>query len=152
MATNKQTGAATGKGPRLAIGEIPEVQAYLDIKQELDALRADHPDIFMPYNDLVDRHNTALEAAEAVVRTRGVSCGPFENFSVSHKYNAQKMLDELGEELYLSCGGKIGTVPSYTLDESTVEAAIASGKIPAATIENFRSISRSYKTPKKIVG
>lgn len=156
MATSKASGSSTTavvtKGKRVPADQIPEVQEYLDIKQQLDALKAEHPDVFMLYTDLVDRYNTALEAAENAVRGQGVSCGPFENFSVSHKYDAQKMLDELGEELFLACGGAVGTKPSYTVDVATVEAAIASGKIPPATLDNFRAVSRSYKTPKKIVG
>lgn len=140
------------KGKRLPISDIPEVQEFLDLKQELDALKAQHPEVFMVYNDLVDRFNTKLEEADAKVRSLGVSCGPFENFSVSHTFDAAKMLDELGEETYLSCGGKITQRAVYEVDSALVTAAIASGKIPQAALENFMTVKRSYHAPKKIQG
>lgn len=142
----------TEKYKRVPIHEVPEVQEFLDIKQEIDALKANNPEVFIPYNDLVDRYNTKLEEAASKVRTIGVTCGPFENFSVSHTYDAAKMLDELGEEKYLACGGKIIQRAAYEVDTAVVTAAIASGKIPKEAIENFMTVKRSYHAPKKIQG
>ena len=150
MATGKKSALSTGK--RLAIGEVPEVQEYLDIKQQLDALRAENPQVFMVYNDLVDRYNTALERAAATVRGLEVSCGPFENFSVSYTIDPEKMFDELGEKNYLACGGQITKRAVYTVDPAAVDAAIASGKIPEEAVQNFRSKSLKYHVPKKITG
>jgi hypothetical protein len=150
--TDKETPGLAEKGKRLAISEVPEVQEFLDLKQEIDALRADNPDVFMRYNDLVDRYNTKLEEADAKVRSMGVTCGPFENFSVSHAFDAAKMLDELGEPTYLACGGKITQRAVYEVDAATVHAAIASGKIPKDAVDNFMTVKRSYHAPKKIQG
>jgi len=156
MASKKKsdtdTNALAEKGKRLPIGDIPEVQEFLDLKQELDALRAEHPAVFMQYNDLVDRYNTKLEEADSKVRALGVTCGPFENFSVSHTFDAAKMLDELGESTYLACGGKITQRAVYEVDSATVLAAIASGKIPKEAVDNFMTVKRSYHAPKKIQG
>jgi hypothetical protein len=156
MASKKATGnkapAGSDKYKRVPVDEIPEVQEFLDIKQEIDALKANNPEVFIPYNDLVDRYNTKLEEAASKVRTIGVTCGPFENFSVSHTYDAAKMLDELGEEQYLACGGKIVQRAMYEVDSAVVTAAIASGKIPKDAIENFMKVTHSYHTPKKIQG
>lgn len=152
MAMSKNTDKSLDKGERLPIAKIPEVQEYMDIKQELDALRADHPEVFIVYNDLIDRHNTALEKAESVVRSRGVTCGPFENFSVSHTINPDKMFDELGEKNFLACGGKVSTRAFYSVDSAVVEANIASGKIPAGAVPNFRTKALKYHAPKKITG
>jgi len=156
MASSKKPSSAAKtsaeKGKRLPIGDIPEVQEFIDLKQELDSLKAEHPEVFMRYNDLVDRYNTKLEEADSKVRTLGVSCGPFENFSVSHTFDAAKMLDELGEKTYLECGGKITQRAVYEVDSAMVTAAIASGKIPEATLPNFMMVKRSYHAPKKIQG
>jgi len=153
MASKKKAAAvspATTKAKRLPISEIQEVQDYVDLKQEIDALKAQNPDIFMQLADLIDRHNTALEAAANKVRSLGVSCGPFDNYAVSVKYNPEKMQDELGEELFLACGGSSGLVRQYTAEPNAVTAAIASGKIPEACVDEFRTVSRSYHTPPKI--
>jgi hypothetical protein len=157
MASKKKTDSAAKndsaeKAKRVPINTVPEVQEFLDLKQELDALRAENPDVFMRYNDLVDRYNTKLEEADSKVRSLGVTCGPFENFSVSHTYDASKMLDELGEETYLACGGKITTRAVYEVDSAIVTAAIAGGKIPKEAIEHFMTVKRSYHAPKKIQG
>ncbi len=152
VAADTKAPTGTEKYKRVPIDEVPEVQEFLDIKQELDALKANHPEVFMPYNDLVDRYNTKLEEAASKVRTIGVTCGPFENFSVSHMFDGAKMLDELGEETYLACGGKISQRAVYEVDSAVVTAAIASGKIPEEAIEHFMTIKRSYHAPKKIQG
>lgn len=156
MATSKKSkavGAAINdmkKGPRLAIDEVPEVQEFLDVKQQMDELRIGHPEVFMVYTDLVDRYNALLEKADNTVRSLGVSCGPFENFSVSHAYDAAKMYDELGEETFLEVGGKVGQRAYYEVDPASVTAAIASGKVPEESVENFMTVKRSYRGPKKI--
>lgn len=156
MATSKKSKPADAarksreKGPRLSIDEVPEVQEFLDIKQKLDELRIEHPDVFMVYADLVDRYNALLEKADNTVRSLEVSCGPFENFSVSHSFDAEKMYDELGEATFLAVGGKVGQRAYYEVDSATVTAAIAAGKVPEESIENFMTVKRSYRGPKKI--
>lgn len=140
------------KAHRVAINQIPEVQLFIDEKQALDEFRVEHSDVFTQYQDLVDRYNTALEAANAKVRAEGVTCGPFENFSVSVSFAPEKMFDELGEELFLACGGEVGTKPTYNIDTAKVHAAIASKKIPKDSIGEFTTIKRSYHSPKKIEG
>lgn len=152
MASNKNPTKALDKAKRLPVGDISEVQEFVDIKQELESFRAEHPEVFTVYADLVDRYNTALEKADAVVRSQAVTCGPFENFSVSHVIDAEKMFDELGEKAYLANGGQVTKRTVYTIDVPVVEAAIASGKIPEGAVENFRTKQLKYHVPKKISG
>jgi hypothetical protein len=155
MANKKRTPSTGGvanvtKAPRLPIAEIPQVQKVVDLKQEIDALKAEHPGIFMKLADLVDQYNTALEEATNEVRSREVTCGPFENFFVSTKYDATKMYEEIGEELFLQCGGTKAKVQQLKVDPNLVEAAIASGKIPKECVDHFRTISRGYHKPDPI--
>lgn len=138
------------KAKRVPTSEIPEVEAALDLKQELDALRVDHPEVFMKYTDLVERYNAAIEVAEKVVRTKELSCGPFDNYAVRTTYDPQKMFDELGEELFLECGGKSKTVTVLEVDAKAVEAAIAKRLIPEDSVDEFMNVQRSYHAPKKI--
>jgi len=154
MASKKRGAITSGPTPtkaqRIPITEIPEVQEVVDLRQEIEAIKAENPEVFIRLADLVDRYNTALEIASNVVRTREVTCGPFENFSVSTKYDAAKMRDEIGEELFLQCGGSTSKVEVLKVDPAIVDAAIANGKIPKECIQYFRTVSRSYHKPDPI--
>jgi hypothetical protein len=148
--SNTATPSAVAKGKRLPIKDIPEVQEYTDLRNELDSFNAEHPEVFTTYADLADRVNTAMEAAEKAVRSQGVSCGPFENFSVTVVYDPVKMFEELGEDLFLQCGGSKSTVTELRADPKLIEVAIANKKIPDECIDHFRSIRRSYHKPDKV--
>lgn len=141
---------STEKGKRIPINKIAEVQELSDIKVELEQFKAEHANVFMQYKDLVDRYNSALEAAEKEVRSQGVTCGDFENYSVSVKFNAAKMFEELGEEMFLENGGAATSKTVYTVDDNKVKAAIASGKIPEECVDNFREVRRNYHSPEKL--
>src|SRR6185503_2671324 len=117
----------TAKGKRVPISEISAVQQLADLKVEIDTLKAEHPDVFMKYADLVDRYNTVLEEAEKEVRSKAVSCGEFDNYSTSVKFDANKMFEELGEDMFLASGGTMATKAVYEVDPKKVEAAIANG-------------------------
>lgn len=138
------------KAKRIPASDIPEVEEALALKNELDTLRVDYPEVFMKYTDLVERYNAAIEAAEKIVRAKEVSCGPFDNYSVRVTYDPQKMYDELGEELFLECGGKSKTVVVLEVDDKAVEAAIAKKLIPEESVDEFMKIQRNYHAPKKI--
>ncbi len=140
----------TEKGKRVPASKIAEVQELNDIKVELDHFKAEHADVFVQYKDLVDRYNTALEAAEKEVRSQGVTCGDFENFSVSVKYNPEKMFEELGEAMFKANGGTTSTKTEYKVDVKKVEAAIASKSIPEECVDNFREVRRNYHKPEKL--
>lgn len=140
----------TSKGPRLPIGDIPEVQELADLEMEINALKGEHPEVFMKYQDLVDRYNAKLEEADKKVRAEGVSCGKFENYSVSVKFDAAKMFEELGERMFLDCGGTVSQRAVYEVDPKSVEAAIAARKIPEECVDNFREVRRNYHSPKKL--
>lgn len=141
---------STSKGKRVPISEIAAVQDAADLKMQIDALKGEHPDVFMQYQDLVDRYNAKLEEAEKEVRAQGVSCGQFENYSVSVKFKADKMFEELGEEMFLANGGAMAQKTEYTVDEKRVEAAIAAGTIPEECVDNFREVRRNYHKPDKL--
>jgi hypothetical protein len=142
---------ATDPSERFAISEVPEVQEVQDIKLEIDALKGEHPEVFMRLAELIDRYNMAVDAAEKVIRGRGISCGPFQNISTTVKYDAEKMFDELGSEMFFEAGGKTEKKTVYSVDREKVETAINTGKIPEDCVAHFRTVSRSYKKPEKLV-
>ena len=135
---------------RVPISEISEVQEVVDLRQEIEAVKAQHPDVFMKLADLIDRYNAALEVAENKVRSEGVSCGPFDNFSTVTVYDPQKMYEELGEELFMKCGGSTETVTEYKVDTRKVDAAIATNQIPKQCVSEFSKVQLKYHKPGKI--
>lgn len=140
----------TEKAKRVPINKVPAVQELSDVKTELEQFKAEHADVFVQYKDLVDRYNSALEAAEKEVRTQGITCGDFENYSVSVKFVPDKMFEELGQEMFLRNGGSMTTKTVYDVDPKAVEAAIASGSIPEECVDNFREVRRNYHKPEKL--
>ena len=141
---------AVTPGEKVAISDVPQVQKVMDLKLEIDALKGEFPEVFMRLADLVDRYNTAVEDAEKIVRATGITCGPFVNFSSSVRYNAEKMYDELGEELFFKAGGKLAEIPVYSVDKEVLEASIQNGTVPEETLEHFRTLERKYKKPEKL--
>ncbi len=138
------------KGPRIPIADVREVQDLVDIENEIKALKAENPEVFTLLADLVDRYNAQLEIAAKVVRARGVSCGPFENFSTVVKYDPEKMYEELGEDLFLKCGGTLSQTTVYDVDQKKVEAAIAGKLLPEESVEHFINVTHKYHEPKKV--
>lgn len=141
---------STAKGKRLPVSEIESVQKLADLKMEIDSLKAEFPDVFMKYADLVDRYNTVLEEAEKEVRSKAVSCGDFDNYSTSVKFDPAKMFDELGEDMFIAAGGTMSNKIVYEVDAKKVEAAIAAGTIPEECVDNFREVRRNYRKPAKL--
>lgn len=141
---------STAKGKRLPIGDVESVQKMADLKVEIDALKAEYPEVFMKYADLVDRYNTALEEAEKEVRAKAVSCGDFDNYSTSVKFDPVKMFEELGEDMFLASGGTMSNKTVYEVDPKKVEAAIANGTVPEECVDNFRDVRRNYRKPSKL--
>lgn len=137
--------------PRVAASKVQEVADLLTLEQEINALKADYPGVFSQYKDLVDRYNTALDAAENAVRAKKVSCGPFDNFTSSPVFDPEKMYEELGVELFLQCGGSTKKKTIYEVDKHKVEAAIATGAIPVECAKEFRTVKRSFHKPKELV-
>lgn len=149
--TAKAKPVNTERAKRVPAAEVPEVQTLASIEEELTVLKADYPDVFARLRDLSERYNAALEDAEKAVRTREVSCGPFENFSTSVVYDPQKMYDELGRDLFFELGGTTEQQTIYTIDKTRVEAAVAAKKIAEESLDEFRKVQRSYRKPKPII-
>lgn len=135
---------------RVPVSSMSEVQEFEDAKLELTEFCVKHSEIFSEYRDLVEQYNTALEAAEKAVRAKGVSCGPFDNYSSSVSYDASRMYEMLGEENFLKFGGQIVQRTAYEVDKEKVSRHILAGDIPEECFEEFQEVRRSYRSPKKL--
>lgn len=131
--------------------EVKEVADFLDSLGNLEAFRAKNASIFAEYERLVGEYNQKLEDADRTCRQREVSCGPFDLYNYSTRYDPKALFDMIGHDRFLEVGGITGTETTYTVDKKKVEIAIQQGKIPEDVVEGFKKISPSYHAPGKIV-
>lgn len=128
---------------------MPEVVAYLESKSRIENLKAQYPGVFEELEELVQNHNTLLEAAEKAVRSRQGNCGPFNLYQYRTSYNAQKFYDAVGRENFLKLGGSIQTIPQYDIDKSQFKGFVAQGLIAEDIVKSVVEHGPSYKTPPK---
>lgn len=131
---------------------IPEVEAFTRIQRELDEFKRANPEFFDQLQHLVDRYNASRDMAERAVRTRQVSCGPFQltgRPAVSWKW--ETLYEEMGREWFAAnVSGEIRQVPKYEGDKGKAEALYAAGIIPAEVSEKARLVKASYHKPEKL--
>jgi hypothetical protein len=127
------------------------VEEVLVTFEAMKAFKEAHKAIFETFGALAEKYNTAVENAEKVVRAKAVSCGPFDLYQFTVKYDAQKLHDEIGREDFLKVGGKIETSTIYTVDKATIEMSIARQAIPPEVAEAIVKNSPSYHKPEKVV-
>ena len=128
--------------------EIPEVQAYDQAREMLDAFRQQHANVFDSHSTLVEDVRQKMQAADQAVRTKGVSCGVWEHYQNQKKYDAQALYEALGREEFMRAGGIMQTVTQFDVDKNKLEAAAANGEVPKEVIERVRSITKKYHAPK----
>lgn len=135
---------------RKDIGAIPEVAAYEEAKQMLDAFRAVNEQVFSTYADLVDDLNQKREAADKVVRAQEASCGDWDLYQYQTKYDAKALFEALGRDGFLAVGGKLKKVTEYDVDKAKVKMAISSKQIPEEVAEAVVTVSPRYHAPKPV--
>lgn len=136
---------------KVSEAEFPEVLSFVQAKEDLEEFRAQHAEVFETFDALVERYNTALEAAEKVVRAAEVNCGPFDLYQYTTKYNGEKLFHAVGRDKFLELGGTIGTKAVYDIDKARFEAAVAAKKISKEVVDQVRKETPNYHTPNKAV-
>lgn len=132
-------------------GTVPEVIEFLDAQGTLEDFKQEHVVVFKMLEELVDRYNTALEQADKVCRANQVSCGPFDLYQFSTKYDAEALYNAVGRDKFLEVGGKIETQTVYDLDKGRLEACVAQKKVPEDVLTHVRKETPSYHKPAKLV-
>jgi hypothetical protein len=131
--------------------KVPEVEAFLEADKRIQNLKEQYPGVFEELEELVRNRNTLLEAADTVVRARGVTCGPFNLYQYRTTFNAQAFYDAVGREEFLRLGGSIQNIPQYDIDKKKFEAFVAQGEIEEVIVKNVVSHGPSYKKPEKLI-
>jgi hypothetical protein len=130
--------------------QIPAVATFIDAEARLAEFKEEHGEIFAMYDQLVEERNTALQAAEKIVRAHQVTCGPFVLYQWQTKIDPEKFYDAVGRDNFLKLGGSIDTVPKYSVDKNTFEAKMATGAIPQNVVDAVVVKSPRYKCPDPI--
>jgi hypothetical protein len=134
------------------VSKIPEVASFTKIREELESFKRNNPEFFEELGSLVERYNAALDAADKAVRAKQISCGDFRLMSKpTVYYDAEKLYEELGDELFVAFGGAIRQVTEYTVEKSVLESHIARGAIPQNIIKDIKSTRCRYDKPEKVV-
>jgi hypothetical protein len=129
---------------------VPEVVAFLNAKDKLEAFKEQYAEMFEQLELIGQEYNAALEAADKAVRAQGISCGPFEVYQTATTYDPTALFDTVGEQRFVELGGKINTVKTYELDDARIEAVVAAGKLPPAVVSAFRKVTPRYHKKVKV--
>jgi len=130
--------------------EVPEVATYQDAWSRYQQFRDSNPELFKHLDALQEELNTKCQAAEEAVSGRGISCGDFALYQYATKYSAEELLQAVGPDKFMQVGGSMTTQTVYNLDKKRVDAAIASGAIPAEAVGRVKVRSARYKKPSKV--
>lgn len=131
--------------------EIPEVAAFEEVKQRLQAFRESNPDFFQFLEGLIEEYNDKLDAASKATKSKQVSCGDFDLYQWSTKFDAQVLYQALGHQKFLACGGKVNTVTQYEVDRTRMQSAIDAGVVPKDIADAAVSRSPRFHKPDKLV-
>ena len=127
---------------------IPEVDAFLASRAQLDAFADRNPTFIREYERRVEDYNQKLQDADHVCRARAVSCGPWQIEKRQIRYHAERIAELLGRERFEAIGGTAKTVTQYSIERQRVVAALKSGAIPRALVNDVRTITPTYQSPK----
>ena len=133
------------------ISEIPEVQAFEEAKQRLEAFRAANPEFFKYLSELAEDFNNTRESAEKATKFKQVSCGDFELYQWATTYNAELLYQALGHEKFLACGGEVKTVTNYGVNKERIQVSIDSGVIPENIADAAVKKAPRFHKPDKLL-
>lgn len=130
--------------------DIPEVVDFLDAQDAIKSFREENEDFFTELGQLVEKYNTTRQAADAVVRQKQVTCGPWDLYTFTIKYDAETLYNALGRDMFLMVGGEIKTKTEYSIDKARLEAAAAQGKVSKDIFESVRKVQPTFHSPKDL--
>jgi hypothetical protein len=134
------------KNDEVPVEDIPEVAAFVEVQQRYETFKASNQQFFDYLDSLTEEYNNKLDAANKAVRSRGVSCGPFDKFQTQTRYDAEAMYTVLGPEKFLAMGGKEEITKKRTLDKKRVEMNIQAGNIDKDAAGAIKQVSPRYRS------
>ena len=157
-APDTSTAAPASSGKKLIYGdpnvtqaEWAVIQAVREFEVAEHALKLheeQHKAVFDEYRELIEERNNLREAADKMVRGLDVSCGDWDRYQASVKWDPNALYQAIGRDAFLAIGGGIGTELVYSIDKERAELAMKTGHIPPAAVEVARKVTPSYHAPK----
>lgn len=127
---------------------VPEVAAYMEAEERLQQWLQVNEANLQPLRDLMEDVRYKRQAADKVVRSQGILCGPWTQHSLKVTIDTITLVDAIGPEQFLAIGGEKATQVTYTIDKKKLEMAIANGTIDKELAEKVRKESIAYSAPK----
>ena len=139
------------KAKKVEPAAVPEVVEFLDAQGALEDFKQSHAAVFEQLRELTDRYNATFEAAEKACRSKEVSCGPFDLYQFTTKYDPEALYNAVGRDKFLALGGKLDTQTVYTLDKARFEVCVSQNKVPADVVPQVRKETPNFHKPEKLV-
>lgn len=130
--------------------EVPEVLALQEAIENLNNWKKTYQGAYDEFIELGIQYNTALEAADKVMRAREASSGPIEMLGYSASFNANALYDAVGREDFLKLGGSVQTIQQYDIDKKQFEGYVVQNKVPKAVVEKVVTYTPRFKVLKKV--
>lgn len=157
-ASETSTPQSASSGKRLTYGDpnvTPEEFAVIQAVREFEvaehAVRIheeQHKQVFEEYKELLEDRNVKRQSADKMVRALDVSCGEWDRYQASVKWDANALHQVLGRDAFLAIGGSIGTELVYGIDKDRAEIAMKTGQLPQNAIDLARKVTPAYHAPK----
>lgn len=139
------------KAKKVEPSAVPEVVEFLDAQGALEDFKQEHAAVFEQLRQLTERYNTALESADKACRSKELSCGPFDLYQFTTKYDAEALYNAVGRDKFLEIGGQMGTQTVYSLDKGRFDACVSQNKVPADVVPQVRKETPNFHKPDKLV-
>lgn len=130
---------------------ITAVQAYERALKKLAVHVSEHPEAFEVYRTLLDKLESKRKVADAKIRATDASFGDWKR-TEQRTYDAALLCERIGLPAFLALGGEVTSEPVHSLEKEKIELAIEEKKIPAAVIDEVRTITAKYQAPKALKG
>lgn len=130
--------------------EVPEVIEFLDAQKSIEEFMDDNKAVFAQFQELVEKYNTSLEAADKACRGQQVRCGPFDLYQFTTKYDPDALFNAVGRNKFLELGGTTKQTTEYDLDKDAFEASVAKGLVSKEVVAEVRKVSPSFHSPKPL--
>lgn len=128
--------------------DVPEVQRLIEETLLMDEFKERHAAFMEEFRERARSYNTALDAADKVLRAQEASSGPFEMFQCDVSYDAERLFSEVGEEQFKEFGGTIHPATEYRIDKVALEVLILLKRIPPELVKLIQKRVPKYHKPK----
>jgi hypothetical protein len=126
---------------------IPEVMEFQNARDYLNQFLQANTSVIEQLRQYIDHYNQTREAAEKVVRARGVTCGDFEIRSQAFKVDSEKLLNAIGREAFIQAGGTLKRKAEAKIDYKQLEIAMAKGQISQEIFNEVTKREDRYHIP-----